>query len=82
MLGPVSVALCVKGSVVERIPQPDPELTIFGLSHAASVLAITILVLAVYILVDMIRPGKRARSRNAAETEGDFDWSEDRGDRR
>lgn len=52
---------------MERIPEPEASLSLFGLSHATSVLAITFVILAVYILVDNLRPRANPRRRNAED---------------
>ncbi len=54
---------------MERIPEPASGLSILGLSHASSVLAVTILVLTIYILFDMLRPRIQRRRREASESD-------------
>ncbi len=64
---------------MERIPEPDTSLSLFGLSHATSVLAITFVILAVYVLVDNLRPQGASRRRDG-ESDGEAVRWEDPGE--
>jgi hypothetical protein len=59
---------------MERIPEPDTSLSLFGFSHATSVLAITFAILAIYVLVDNLRP--RANQRRHEQDDETVRWVE------